>query len=73
MKATGRFLTSPNAVKGSKEEFLATKSGDDVTRSARISELRMLVASGRYSVDTDRLAREIFRRAQPRKARKAGH
>ncbi|MDZ4694164.1 MAG: flagellar biosynthesis anti-sigma factor FlgM [Deltaproteobacteria bacterium] len=73
MKVTGRSLPSSNAVKGSKQEFLATQSGDEVVLSARILELRTLVASGRYSVDTDRLAREIFRRAQPRRARKAGH
>ncbi|MCG5051873.1 MAG: flagellar biosynthesis anti-sigma factor FlgM [Myxococcales bacterium] len=68
MKGTGR-LTTRRAPAGNKADFLATQSGEDVARAARVEDLRRMVASGRYRVEPDRLAERILRRALARKPR----
>jgi anti-sigma28 factor (negative regulator of flagellin synthesis) len=47
--------------------FVATAPEGDVARTARVEELRQLVASGRYQVQPQKLALKILVRALKRK------
>lgn len=46
-----------------KGKFLATHSGQEVARSVRVSELKRMVAEGRYEVKPAQLAVRILARA----------
>jgi len=64
MKVTGRLQGhSAPAADGQDAQFLATQSGEEIARAARVEALRKLVASGRYTVNADHLADTILRRA----------
>ena len=63
MSVTGRIAPRKAPHKGATDKFLATHSGSQIARQARVEELRQLVAEGRYEVDVDMLAQAILKRA----------
>ncbi len=62
MSVTGR-LTPKKSGSPAKRDFLSSQSGPQIARSARVNELRRLVASGKYKVDGEQLAVKILAKA----------
>jgi anti-sigma28 factor (negative regulator of flagellin synthesis) len=62
MTFTGR-PTSRKLVSGKRASIAASRSPEQVARAARVSELRRLVAAGRYRVESRKLAVCILARA----------
>jgi anti-sigma28 factor (negative regulator of flagellin synthesis) len=61
MTFTGRHTSRKLASK--RAAMMATRSGEQIARTARVEELRRLVAAGRYRVEPYRLAVRILARA----------
>jgi anti-sigma28 factor (negative regulator of flagellin synthesis) len=62
MSVTGR-LSPKKSFPSKRDDFLASQSGPQIARQARLAELRRLVAAGQYRVDGERLAEKILTRA----------
>jgi anti-sigma28 factor (negative regulator of flagellin synthesis) len=61
MSFTGRHTSRKHAP--GKRSVTETQSGEQIARAARVEELRRLVASGRYRVESHKLAQRILSRA----------
>ncbi len=63
MSVTSRPSPRKSSSPSKRDAFLASQSGPQIARQARVGELRRLVASGQYKVDGEKLAGKILSRA----------